>query len=968
MKLKTLLSICLLMVGLTTVSAKDYKYQSVKGDMMQARIYTLDNGLRVYLSVNKEQPRIQTYIAVKTGSRNDPAETTGLAHYLEHLMFKGTKQFGTTDAAAEKPYLDEIEAMYEKYRLMKDPAERKAMYHKIDSISQLAARYNIPNEYDKLMASIGAEGTNAYTSNDVTCYVEDIPSNEIENWAKIQSDRFQNMVIRGFHTELEAVYEEYNMGLTQDNRKVWETVFAMLFPNHPYGTQTTIGTQDHLKNPSIVNIKNYFNRYYCPNNVAICMSGDFDPDQVMAIVDKYFGQWKANPNLSYPTYAPVPELKHHKDSTIVGREAEQLTLAWKFDKAASFQNDTLEVISSMLSNGKAGLFDLDLNQQMKYLDGGAFNEGLAEYSMFGLIGLPKEGQSLEEIRSLLLGEMEKLKRGDFSDDLLPSVINNMKLQQYRQLEHNRSRADMFVNAFINGEKWEDVVGRLDRISGMTKQQIVDFANRHFGDNYAAVLKVRGEDKNEKKIEKPAITPIPSNRELQSQFVKEIINSKSEPIQPVFVDFNRDMTKTQTKRNLPMLYVKNNDNGIFNLIMRYEFGDEADKRLSFASEYIDYLGTDKMSAEQVKQAFYKLACSYGVNVSGKATSVSLSGLSENMGEALALLENVLANAKVDKQAYDNYVELIEKARQDSKLNQKSNWRALTQYATYGEYNPQLNTMSTRELRETNPQTLVDLLKGLSKYEHTLLYYGPISVDEVNNVVSKFHKTSKKLAKVPEGREYTRQQTTANEVYIAPYAAKNIYMMQFNNEGRMWSPEHEPVVELFNEYYGGGMNTVVFQELRETRGLAYSAGAYYTTPSDKKQPETVSTTIITQNDKMPDCVKTFNEIIDEMPQSQKAFDLAKQSLMKRIATQRTTKLGIINAYLTAQKLGIDYDINEKIYKTVPGLQLQDIVNFEKQVMAKKPYRYIILGDEKELDMNFLEKIGPIKRLSTEQIFGY
>ena len=260
------ISCCLLAIG---VQAKDYKYVTVSGDMMQTRIYTLDNGLRVYLSVNPEKPRIQTYIAVRTGSKNDPAETTGLAHYLEHLMFKGTKQFGTNNPTAEAPLLDQIEQRYEAYRKLTDPAARKQAYHEIDSVSQVAAQYFIPNEYDKLMAAIGAEGTNAYTSNDVTCYTEDIPSNEIDNWAKIQADRFQNMVIRGFHTELEAVYEEYNIGLTSDSRKLFAALCKMLWPNHPYGTRTTIGTQEHLKNPSITNIKNYFNKWYRPNNVAI---------------------------------------------------------------------------------------------------------------------------------------------------------------------------------------------------------------------------------------------------------------------------------------------------------------------------------------------------------------------------------------------------------------------------------------------------------------------------------------------------------------------------------------------------------------------------------------------------------------------------------------------------------------------------------------------------------------------------
>ena len=309
MKIRNFLTGILLTASVVTTNAKEYKYISVPGDLLKTRIYTLDNGLKVYLSVNKEKPRIHTYIAVKTGSRNDPAETTGLAHYLEHIMFKGTKLFGTTDAEKEAPYLQDIEERYEKYRTLTDPQERKKAYHGIDSVSQLAAKYFIPNEYDKLMAAIGAEKTNAYTSNDVTCYTEDIPANEVENWAKIQSDRFQNMVVRGFHTELETVYEEFNMGLTKDGRKSWAAFLKQLLPSHPYGTQTTIGTQQHLQNPSIRNIRNYFDRYYVPNNVAICMSGDFDPDQVMSIIDKYFGTWKSNHHLTVPYFA-----RHHRPS------------------------------------------------------------------------------------------------------------------------------------------------------------------------------------------------------------------------------------------------------------------------------------------------------------------------------------------------------------------------------------------------------------------------------------------------------------------------------------------------------------------------------------------------------------------------------------------------------------------------------------------------------------------------------
>ena len=525
MNLKHVLMAAILM-GSLNATAKDYHYTTVPGDAMKTRIYTLDNGLKVYMSVNKEKPRLQANIAVKTGSRNDPAETTGLAHYLEHLMFKGTQKFGTTDYAKEKPYLDEITKRYETYRKLTDPAQRKQAYHEIDSISQLAAKYNIPNEYDKLMASIGSQGTNAYTSNDVTCYVENIPNNEIENWAKVQSDRFQNMVIRGFHTELEAVYEEKNISMASDDDKEYAALWKLLTPTHPYGTQTTIGEQEHLKNPSIINIQNYFHRYYAPNNVAICMAGDFDPDQTIAIIDKYFGSWKKNNNLSRPEFSIQPDITAVKDSSVVGKEAENVMLAWKFKGMNDKENDVLDVVSEMLTNGKAGLMEVDLEQQMKIAAASAFIYGLHDYSAFIVAGTPNKDQKLEEARALLLDEMEKLRRGEFDNDLLPSVIANKKLNYYRGLDDNEERTNIMVDAFINDQKWEDVASKLDRQSKLTKQDIVDFAKKYLrDDNFVCVYKRMGEDNTLKKIEKPAITPIPANREYESDFVKEIKNAQ-----------------------------------------------------------------------------------------------------------------------------------------------------------------------------------------------------------------------------------------------------------------------------------------------------------------------------------------------------------------------------------------------------------------------------------------------------------
>ena len=966
MRRKTLSLLIVLAVIAGSLQAVESKYQSVKGDPMKSRIYTLSNGLKVYLTVNKEQPRIQTLIAVRVGSKNDPAETTGLSHYLEHLMFKGTTHFGVSNPQMEAPLLDSIENRYEQYRHTEDPAARKAIYHKIDSLSQVASQYNIPNEYDKLMAAIGSTGSNAYTSNDVTCYTEDIPANEMDNWAKIQSDRFMNMTIRGFHTELEAVYEEKNISMGSDDDKSIDSLFNILYPNHPYGTQSTIGRQTHLKNPSIVNIKNHFHNWYVPNNIAICMSGDLDPDATMAIIEKYFGEMKPNPHL--PVLAPREPvvLTRPESKTVLGNESEYVTLGWRFNGAATQQADTLQVLCKMLNNDVAGLFDLDLNQKQKVLNANVFDYSLADYCTMIVQVHPRSGQTLDEARTLVLAEINKLKKGNFSNGLLPAVINNMKRDDYQSLENNRSRADKFVDAFINGREWSEEVNRLARISTMTKKQLVAFANKYLTDGYAVVYKKQGEDPNQKKIEKPEITPIKANREMSSQFLRDIQSSTVVPITPRFVDFAQDMTVTKTSAGLPVCYKQNRENGLFTLSFNYDFGANYNKLLT--TDYLDFVGTDKLTATQVKQTFYQLACDYNVSAKGNETIITLSGLNENLQTALTLLENVLNHAKADKESYNNYLDMELKSRADSKTSQRSNFMSLNDYGVYGAFNPSRQILTDEQLRTMEPQNILNAYRDFQRYKHTILYYGPSTQQQLLSLLAKVHHTAKTLQAAPAADKYKVQYTHGNRILIAPYEAKNIYMEMINCSGRNWSLEKAPVEALFNEYFGSGMNTIVFQEMRETRGLAYSASARYNDPYYKGSPEWYNTFIITQNDKMMDCINEFEVLLDKMPLSQSAFELAKSSLEKRLASTRVTGYRVLTNYMDCKRLGIDTDKSKYIYEHLSSLNLSDIDKFAKENVANKAHTYIILGDEKNLDMKSLERIAPVQRISIEEIFGY
>ena len=954
-------------VMMLLASCSQYKYETVAGDPLGTKIYTLDNGLKVYMSVNKETPRIQTYIAVKVGGKNDPSETTGLAHYFEHLMFKGSQQFGTSDYAAEKPLLDEIEALFEVYRNTTDEAERAAIYHRIDSISYAASDYFIPNEYDKLMSLIGAEGTNAYTSTDMTVYVEDIPSNQIENWARIEADRFMNPVIRGFHTELETVYEEKNMSLTRDFRKALEAMDATIFPDHPYGTQTVLGTQEHLKNPSITNIKNYHKTYYVPNNMAICLSGDFDPDEMVTIIEKYFGQMQPNENLPQVDFKTTSKIESPVSKEVYGLEAENIMIGWKYPGAGSDDALVADAVDYILTNGSAGLIDLDLNQQQKVLGAQSMTYTRPDGGEFILIGNPKQGQTLDQVKELLLAEVAKLRNGEFDESLIEGTINNLKLRRMRELENNSDRADMYVNSFINGTDWANEVKWLDKMSAVTKQDIVDWANKYLSDNsYAVVYKRQGEDKTVQKVSAPKITPIKANRDAQSAFLAEIKAVEVKPIEPVFVDYEKDMKKFKAE-GLDVLYAQNTTNDIADVTYTFDTGTESDPALNLAFRYLGYLGTPTRSAEEIAQQMYQLACSYGLGAGNTTTSISVGGLSENLPKAMEIVEDLLYNAVPDESILANLKADMLKSRADGKHNQSRCFSALQRYVFYGPDFIRKTTLTNEQLMALTSEELLSKVRELLGYNHEVLYYGPATESQVKKLIAENHTVAADLK--PLVKTYSVYQLTEDsKVFLAQYDAKQLYYLQYSNRGEKLDIAANPYIRLYNEYFGGGMNAIVFQEMREARGLAYSSSARLYSPSHLDASYWYFAFIATQNDKMQTAIEAFDEIINQMPESEAAFDVAKEALITRIRTERTTGEDVLYRYLTDRELGLTEPLAKKVFEVVPTLTLDDVKATQDKWVEGRTYHYGILGDINDLDMQFLKGLGKVQVLTLEEIFGY
>ena len=977
---------------------KEYRYESVPGDPLGVRIYKLDNGLTVYLSDYKDAPRIQTYLAVRAGSKNDPAAATGLAHYLEHMVFKGTSQLGTQDWAKEKIELDKIEALYETYRGQRtDAAARKRTYHQIDSISGVAARYAVPNEYDKVMGAIGAKGSNAHTSNEETVYQEDIPSNQLEKWAAIQAERLREMVPRLFHTELEAVYEEKNRGLDSDFNKEFEALNAALYPTHPYGTQTTIGTIEHLQNPSITEIKKYFGQYYVPNNVALCLSGDLDFDQTIRLIDKYFGAMSGKPVPAFnaPVEQPItaPIVKE-----VVGPQSENVMLGYRLPGKASKDAVRLRMLDKILTNGQAGLIDLDLNQQQKVLQAASFTDLNDDYSTHVIYGTPRQGQKLEDVRGLLQGELAKVKAGNFPDWLIPAIINNEKLTRTKSYESNEARASAMYEAFIERIDWKDYLQQQDDFGKITKAEMVKFANDNYRENYVTVFKRTGTDPNKVKVVKPAITPVPANRDVASAYYKQLTALPNTELQPVFVDYKKDIQETEIKPGLPLYYTHNAENGLFNLYYILDIGTNNDPRWGLAADYLQYLGTGKYTAAQLQQEFYKLGCSFNVSSGPDRIFVTLNGLDTNLEPALKLFEQLLNAPKPDAAALKNMVAGTLKARQDAKLEKGVILnQAMVNYVKYGSKNPFTNILGEKELKTLKPEQLTALIQKLPTYQHRVLYYGPRGLEKLYSpfpphdiepvtkkrkevqaiqlgtvrgpvgILYQLHRTPVKLTPTPAAKDFAEQPLKDKKVYWADYNMVQAEIL-FLTKGDLYSKDLVPTVALYNEYFGGGMGSIVFQDLRESKALAYSAYSGYSNADKLGRSNYNLSYIGTQSDKLPEAMAGMEALLTDMPVAEANLEIAKNAIRNSISTERITKGNVLLSYERAKRLGLDYDLRRDVYASTQKMTFSELNKFQNAKIKGKNQVILVIGSKDRLNFKELAKYGVVQQLTLKEIFGY
>lgn len=944
-----------------------YEYEYVIGDPTNTRIYTLKNGLKVYLSNYINAPRVHVLTSIKAGGKNDPSDNTGLAHYLEHMMFKGNAFFGTQNYKKEKPLLDSIEKYFNDYSKIVDENKRNSFYKKIDSISNLASKYAIAGEYDKIMSQLGEKGLNAGTHNDYTVYTVEIPSNELPRFLELEGIRFKQIVNRLFHTELEAVYEEKNRALDNDNRKIYEDLLKNLFPTHPYGTQSVLGTIEHLKNPSITEIKKYFETYYRPNNMSISISGEIDYNETIKLIDKNFGELLPNDNL--PVWEKIVEkpIKKIIRSEVYGPTEENLEMGFRFDGIGSNDNLMISLIDMLLNNGKAGLIDINLMQKQDVLSAGSTVLEYKDYSIHNLFGKPKKDQKLEDVENLLLKQIELLKKGEFEDWLIKAVVNDYKTKIIESYGSNRFRTMQMMKSFINEVEWSEFIQKYEKMEVITKNQVMDFVKKNYNENYVVSYKRVGKDKNIVKIEKPKITKVNLNREKKSELHKRIENTPVKKIKPLFLDYNKDINHDSIGQ-IKILSKINSENDLFELIYLFEFGKDSEPLMPIIGDYLSLVGTDSLSAEELQKEFYKLGCDFSIETSLDRTFVTLTGLDKSMEKAVKLFEEVLKNPVGSQENVKQLISRILKKR----INQKKDKRtilqgALLNYARYGKTNPFSDVLSEDRLNQITPDDLNIIVKNLGSYKHRILYFGKRDSKELKKIITSNHPISDNLKSIRKKKEYKLVPTNENKVYWAHFDMVQTEFMLVNRLDLL-DIKKSGSIQLFNNYFGSGMGSIVFQEIREAQGLAYAVYSAYIQASKLNRNDAMLAYIGTQSDKQKEAMESMINLMNTLPESTEAFNIAKKAILNKIDSERITKSSVLWNYLQAEQKGIDFDLREDIYDNVKRMTLDDLKYFHEENIKNKKYTTILIGDRNKIDFNDLKKYGLIKELSLNEIFGY
>ena len=930
--------------------------------------FKLANGLNVYLSRNTQTPRFYAQVVVNAGGKQDPADATGIAHYLEHMLFKGTDELGTNNFAAEKALQDKIVEHYETLFATTDPAKRTELQLAINKLNIEASKYTIPGELDSVYSKLGAAGLNAYTSNEETVYLVSLPKNRIEQWAKVESERFKDPVFRLFQSELETVYEEKNRSLDNKGSILYEAVESQLYKKHPYGTQTILGSVEHLKNPSLKKMYAFYRKYYVPNNMALVIAGDIDIAQTRKIIEKYFGDWQPNPvpPFEVPQEAPIQGIERVK---VQYQGEEQVTLAFRTVPYHHPDKDALTMVDMLLDAGDAGLIKLKLVQPQKVRAAGTYPSFHNDYGAQYLYAIPKEGQSLADAEKLLLEQIEAIKQGQFDEEIMQAVALDFEISQKKALESNRGQGSIMAQAFLKGESIETALSKASRLRKLKKADIVRVANKYFGNNYVAGYREDGEY-DFPKITKPQLKKVPLNPNQSSSFASDVLNTPTEQVQPEWINVKKALKAKSFAPGVLYYYARNPINDLFNLSISYDYGDKHHKHFCTVMSELNNAGTGQMSAADVANAQFKQGVKVGFSCGDYGFSMNVSGSDEKFEEALKLGEKLLWSAKLDPQRFAAKIENQLTGREDQKKDAKTLRSALRSWVRYGDESGFLDRPSAAELKSASVDLYPAMAKALKKQNFEIHYVGQLPMDRVEQMVRKHHQPGEIPIPLLNPRpapplEIMNRHKDKVRIYFLhnPGAQANIDVIV---PGEEVNPTEALLSSYYNQYMDGGMGAIMFQEVRESRALAYSTWSYFFQGGRLGDQDQMLAYVGTQADKTVEAVKLLLQLMTDPPRSDSHFARAKAALLNDYRTSRIDFRNIFGTVESWHDLGFAEDPRPAYYQQIDQISLDDIFAYIDTQIKKRPLTLTIVGDREKVNLAELKKLGAFEEVQKEQLF--
>ncbi|PCI39440.1 MAG: hypothetical protein COB53_03195 [Elusimicrobia bacterium] len=953
------------------VRAQDWKANSnptplisepLTRDKMNVTIHRLNNGLTIYLSPNDQEPRITAWIGTRAGGAHDPEDSTGMAHYLEHMLFKGTTRLGTTNFEKEKIPLDKIRALYEDLFKAKSKKARAAIYAKIDAENKKAGVFAIPNEIDKAYKQLGIRGVNAFTSMERTVYTCNIPKNRVEAWAKLEGDRFLNPIFRLFLPEIEIVYEEKNKSLDNPGSIAWEALIAGLYKNHPYG-RSVIGTVEHLKNPSLEKMYAFYDRFYRPNNMAVALAGDFDPKVVLPILEKHFGSW--TPKSLPPKPQRTVAGPKGKELTVVKYEAEeQGFIAWRTVPKGHGDEAALTVMDMVLDNSQSGIINLRLNQAQKVKRAGSSPDFSNEAGRWMMYFLPKEGQTLRQAEKLVLGALDAVKNGEFSEDDLKAIVLDFEIGEKAKLESNNARVRAMMDAFIQYQDWDFAVDRLVRMRAVTKADVVRVAKKYLGKNRLTVLRRKGKP-TIVSMEKPEFTKLGIDATHESAFFADVVATPAKPIRPKWVKKGRDYKKLKTTAG-PLYYVKNPMNDLFSLSFRFERGSKHERKLCAALGLWNLAGAGDMTAEQLKRRLYSKGLNISTYCGDTGSGAVVSGLDEHFDEGLRLLRLRFEKPVFKKDDLAKMVQIWIGQHKDNKVNPGYIEYALKEWAQQGKDSMVLRQLTDKEVKALTEVELVALLQSFFDWERRVSYVGTLTRKEVVKKVVLASKTKADFKKKPKRDPVDYTKVWKNRVIFTHRDMVQAKVGMFAPD-ELYNPKHYLDYRFYSSYMSGGMSAVIFQEVREARALAYTARGGYASGGRREDENLIWGSLGCQADKTIEATNLLYSLLHKLPPSEKRFRETQNSIVQGYRTNPIKFRSVAGAVMSWEDSGIKRDPRPMRMKRAASYTLAQLEKFAA-AWRERPMTLHILGNKDRVDLEALKKMGAFMIKSTDDLFPY